>query len=82
MAVLTMTKSGLSKSIRKFIRQEKARIRRQFLDFKKQEEIIKQLYDRFIKTKVSLVQKQVPVSEKIKEIKPPKTKIKKVKSKV
>jgi hypothetical protein len=37
----------LKKSDKKFIRLEKARIRRQFLDFKKQEELISQLYDKF-----------------------------------
>ena len=30
--VIGMTKSGLSSSIRKFLRREKARIRREFLD--------------------------------------------------
>ncbi len=33
-----------SKSVRKFIRKEKARIRREILDFKEQEEKIKELY--------------------------------------
>lgn len=37
------------KSIRKFIRLEKARIRREFLDFKKQMELIDELYKRFKK---------------------------------
>lgn len=36
----------MPKSIRKFIRREKARIRRQFLDVKKQEEQIAELYKR------------------------------------
>ncbi|MFH1967974.1 MAG: hypothetical protein ABIJ84_01145 [bacterium] len=35
------------KSLRKFIRTEKARIRRQVLDTKKQEEEIKKIYERF-----------------------------------
>lgn len=35
----------MSKSIRKFIRTQKSLIRRQFLDVKKQEELIKQLYE-------------------------------------
>jgi hypothetical protein len=34
----------MTKSTRKFIRTEKARIRRQFLDVKKQEEMIAELY--------------------------------------
>jgi len=35
----------LSKSIRKHIRQEKSRIRREILDFKEQEKKIKELYE-------------------------------------
>lgn len=46
-----MTKSGLPKSIRKFIRLEKARIRAVVLDTKKQEKIINELYDKFIMSK-------------------------------
>ncbi|MGB9743415.1 MAG: hypothetical protein ACPLW9_01740 [Minisyncoccales bacterium] len=42
-------KKKLPKSIRKYIRQEKARIRREVLDLAKQEEMIKQLYTRFLK---------------------------------
>ena len=42
-----MTKSGLPKSVRKFIREEKARIRRQVLDLKEQEKLIKQIYEKF-----------------------------------
>ena len=37
----------IRKSDKKFIRREKARIRRDFLDFKKQEEMINELYKRF-----------------------------------
>jgi len=44
-----MSKS-LPKSIRKFIRKEKSRIRREFFDFKKQEQLISELYKRIIKT--------------------------------
>jgi len=40
-------KKKLPKSIRKFIRLEKARIRRQFLDLKEQEELINNLYQKF-----------------------------------
>ena len=36
-------------SIRKYIRREKARIRREVLDIKKQEELIAELYKRLIK---------------------------------
>ncbi|MEK7519196.1 MAG: hypothetical protein AAB565_00190 [Patescibacteria group bacterium] len=39
-----MTKKRLPKSIRKFIRREKARIRRQVLDLKEQEKLISDLY--------------------------------------
>jgi len=39
----------LPKGLKKFIRQEKARIRREVLDIKKQEELIKELYKKFIK---------------------------------
>jgi hypothetical protein len=35
-----------SNSVRKFIRLEKARIRRQFFDVKKQEELIKEVYNK------------------------------------
>jgi len=35
----------MSKSFRKFIRKEKARIRREILDVKKQEELINKLYE-------------------------------------
>ena len=38
----------LPKSIRKFIRQEKARLRREILDSVKLKEEIKNLYNRFI----------------------------------
>lgn len=38
----------IRKSYKKFIRLQKARIRRQFFDFKKQEELITELYKKFI----------------------------------
>jgi len=41
----------MPKSLRKYIRQEKARIRRQVFDFKKQKELIDQLYKKFLKEK-------------------------------
>jgi len=44
-----MSKTNLPKSVKKFIRKEKARIRREIFDLKKQEELIKQIYQRFIK---------------------------------
>ena len=39
-------KKRMSKSIRKFIRTQKARIRRHFLGVKKQEEMIKEMYNK------------------------------------
>jgi hypothetical protein len=39
----------LPKSIRKFIRKEKARIRREVLDLKEQERLIQELYQKFLK---------------------------------
>jgi len=39
-------KNRLPKSVRKFIRKEKARIRREVLDLKEQEEKIKELYQK------------------------------------
>ncbi len=41
----------MSRSFRKFIRKEKARIRREVLDVKKQEELIKEIYKKFSKGK-------------------------------
>jgi hypothetical protein len=41
----------LPKSIRKFIRKEKARIKREVSDPKQQEILISQLYQRFLKEK-------------------------------
>lgn len=40
----------LPKSLKKFIRREKARIRREVLDIKKQKELINQLYQRLVKS--------------------------------
>lgn len=39
-----------SKSVKVFIRNQKAQIRRQFLDVKKQEELIKEMYNKLNKT--------------------------------
>lgn len=39
----------LPKSIRKFIRREKARIRREVLDLKEQERLINELYQKLFK---------------------------------
>lgn len=40
-----------SKSIKKFIRTQKAQIRRQFWDVKKQEELIREMYNKLSGTK-------------------------------
>ncbi|TET84659.1 MAG: hypothetical protein E3J36_00810 [Candidatus Nealsonbacteria bacterium] len=40
-------KRRLPKSLRKHIRQEKARIRREVLDIKEQEKLIQELYQKF-----------------------------------
>ena len=57
----------LKKSDRKFIRLEKARIRRQFWDEKKQEEMITELYKKFLGNAI--------VKEVVQEIKKPEVKI-------
>jgi len=43
----------LSKSVKKFIRSQKAQIRRQFWDIKKQEELIKEMYNKINIIKVA-----------------------------
>lgn len=42
-------KRKLSKSLRKFIRKEKARIRREVLDTNEQKRLIDELYKKFLK---------------------------------
>lgn len=44
-----MAKKRMPKSVRKFIRKEKARIRREVLDIKEQEKLINQLYEKIFK---------------------------------
>jgi len=39
----------LPKSVRKYIRKEKARIRKEILDLKEQERLIQELYQKFLK---------------------------------
>jgi len=46
---IAITMKKLPKSVRKFIRKQKAQIRRSVLDSVKQEELIKELYNRFNK---------------------------------
>jgi len=40
-------KKKLPRSIRKFIRREKARLRREVLDIKKQKELIEEIYKKY-----------------------------------
>jgi len=42
-------KKRMPKSVRKFIRREKARIRREVLDIKEQEKLILELYQKLLK---------------------------------
>lgn len=44
-----MERKKLPKSLRKHIRREKARIRREVFDFKKREKLIQELYQKFLK---------------------------------
>jgi len=44
-----MKRKRMSRSVRKFIRKEKARIRSQVLDIKQQEKQINELYKKFLK---------------------------------
>ncbi|XOA42673.1 MAG: hypothetical protein ACKKMO_02585 [Candidatus Nealsonbacteria bacterium] len=44
-----MKEKRMPKSLRKHIRREKARIRREFWDLKEQEKLIKELYQKFLK---------------------------------
>jgi len=44
-----MAKKNLPKSTRKYIRKEKARIRREVLDLKERERLIAELYDKIFK---------------------------------
>ncbi len=46
----------LPKSIRKFIREEKARIRREVLDLKEQEKLINELYQKFFKEDIKIAE--------------------------
>ena len=52
-----MKRKRLPKSLRKFIRKEKARIRREVLDLKEQERLINELYQKFLKTPVIIKEK-------------------------
>jgi hypothetical protein len=45
-------KKKLPKSLRKYIRMEKARIRREVLDLKEQEKLINEIYQKFPREKI------------------------------
>jgi len=61
-----MPKSRMPKSVRKFIRKEKARIRREVLDLEKQKEKINELYQKFIK-RGNKTEVKKPIEQKIEE---------------
>lgn len=46
-----MKKKKMPKSLRKYIRKEKSRIRREILDIKEQGKLINELYQKFFKNK-------------------------------
>jgi hypothetical protein len=62
----------MPKSVRKFIRTEKARIRRQFFDYKKQQEMIDKMYLDILKKPEASVK-----PAEVKEAKPEKKNTKK-----
>jgi len=49
-----MSKAKISKSLKKFIRKEKARIRKEIPDPKEQEKEIEKLYQQILNTKKNL----------------------------
>ncbi len=53
-----MKRKRLPRSLRKFIRREKARIRQEVLDLKKQERLINELYQKFLKAPVIMKEKE------------------------
>lgn len=52
-----MERKRLPKSLRKFVRLEKARIRREVLDLKGQEKLISELYQKIFKPKIKIKEK-------------------------
>lgn len=75
-----MSNLKIAKSARKFIRAEKAKIKKQFFDAKKQEEMINELYKGILKSDDSQVKELKP--EKAAEEKPKKTAKKVLKTKI
>jgi len=86
-----MKPKKMPSSFRKYIRKEKARIRREVLDLKKQEELIKKLYLKFEPEKreekiekkkvLKKVVKKVKKEEKIEKQERPNKKVKKIEKK-
>lgn len=77
--ITTMSKNNtIRKSDKKYIRTQKALIRRQFLDVKKQQEMIDALYAKFIKKEGVTVEKApAPKKASVKKVEPKKAKAKK-----
>ena len=61
--------NNFPKSIKRFIRSEKAKIRRDIFDVKQQEEMINELYKRFIKGVASNLVAKAPEKKKEKAVK-------------
>ncbi|HJN62291.1 MAG TPA: hypothetical protein QGH92_01680 [Candidatus Parcubacteria bacterium] len=60
-----MVEKRLPKSVRKFIRREKARIRREVLDIKEEKKLIEELYQGFFNKLEGKDNKKKPVEEKL-----------------
>lgn len=65
--------NNLTKSQRKFIRTQKADIRSRFLDVKKQEELISEIYKKFVRQPVGVKENKKDEEVKV-EIKKPEIK--------
>jgi len=68
-----MSKKTLTKSQRKFVAREKARIRRQFFDLEKREEEIQKIRNRFLGRAVSSEAPAIAVKAPVKKTKPAKS---------
>lgn len=72
----SIMKKRMPKSLRKFIRSEKSRIRKQVLDLKEQDDLINKLYDNLIK---KVPEEKEIIKDEVKKV--PKSKKAKVKTK-
>ena len=68
-----ITSKRLPKSIRKFLRREKARIRQEFFDTVRQEEEIKKLYQKFGQVKYNRENKETKTKVGAKNLPRPST---------